>query len=87
MDEVEGQYMGLLGFQPSGWAKVRGYLDSIPSGAVDKLDVTSLLRKLIEHGVKIRAVPCEGSWGEVDSASDLALYNALVGRGEIGIAS
>ena len=76
IDEIQGQYMGLLKFTPKGWQMTTRYLDSLSDQQVDKLDMTSLLRELIENNIQIQTVPYKGSWGEVDSASDLALYES-----------
>ncbi|MCA3264827.1 MAG: phosphocholine cytidylyltransferase family protein [Azospirillum sp.] len=72
--EVEGQYMGLLKFAPEGWTAVAGLLAELAPARADKLDMTSMLRLLLARGVRIGAVAVPGPWGEVDSASDLALY-------------
>jgi len=74
LHEVQGQYMGLLRFTPAGWARVTAHLAAIGLEAAAKLDMTSLLRALIEGGAAVRAVPATGRWGEVDSASDVAFY-------------
>lgn len=74
LDEVQGQYMGLLRFTPVGWARFTGHLAAVGPEAAAKLDMTSMLRALIAGGTAVRGVPAEGAWGEVDSASDLAFY-------------
>lgn len=74
LDEIRGQYMGLLRFTPAGWHTVHCYLDKLDSAALDKLDMTTLLRGLVHIGTTIKAVPLRGRWGEIDSATDLALY-------------
>lgn len=84
--EIQGQYMGLLSFSPSGWSKVESFLAGFDPKAVDKLDMTSLLSGLIAQGVKVRAVAAEGAWGEVDSASDLAVYEAMIQSGDLVLA-
>jgi choline kinase len=81
--EIQGQYMGLLRFSPAGWAKVMAYLQGLTPEKRDKLDMTSLLMELIRHGIRIRGIPAEGLWGEVDSATDLALYETMVQNGEL----
>lgn len=74
VEEIEGQYMGLLKFTPHGWRQVRDFLTTIPAEERDALDMTGLLRRLLEWGVRIQAVPVEGRWCEVDSETDLELY-------------
>ena len=73
LDEVRGQYMGLLKFTPAGWASVTAYLGTLAPAAVDRLDMTSLLRALLAGGVRIDTVPVSDRWFEVDTARDLAV--------------
>jgi choline kinase len=72
--KIRGQYMGLLKFTPAGWTSVSRLLASLGDAERDRLDMTGLLRRLIGAGVTVRGVAVEGPWGEVDSESDLALY-------------
>ena len=75
IEEVQGQYMGLLRFTPKGWAEVVRVRSNLTSEQCDKMHMTGTLQKIIEAGrVAISAVPYEGEWGEVDSAEDLAAY-------------
>jgi len=76
LDEVEGQYMGLLKFTPAGWRCARRLLDAEPPEVLAHMDMTALLRRLLERGVPVRSVPVQGRWCEVDSAEDLRLYTA-----------
>lgn len=76
--EIEGQYMGLLKFTPGGWTQVRELLQRLGDDAVDRLDMTSLLRLLLQAGMPIAVSPVQGSWGEVDAADDLALYHRIM---------
>jgi hypothetical protein len=39
------------------------------------------LRRLLGQGFPIATVAAEGHWGEVDSASDLALYERMISDG------
>lgn len=83
IDEIKGQYIGLLRFTPAGWQQVRSFLDELPEGGRDKLDMTSLLRSLIARGNSLQAIAVEGPWGEVDTASDLALYERDIKEGRL----
>lgn len=78
IDEIRGQYMGLLKFTPCGWKSVEKYLSGLTSKELDFLDMTSLLRGLLKSGVLIKTVPIKGKWFEVDSENDLKLYNSLI---------
>lgn len=75
VDEVQGQYMGLLRFTPEGWAEVVRIRDELTSEQRDKMHMTGTLQKVITAGrVAIVAVPYTGDWGEVDCAEDLDAY-------------
>lgn len=77
MEDIEGQFMGLLKFTVAGWRTIRGHLDSLDPAVVDRLDMTGLLARLIAEGVEVRGVAVDGGWVEVDSESDLAYYEAM----------
>lgn len=82
--EIEGQYMGLLKFTPAGWNVAERLWQGLEPARRDKLDMTSLLRLLIEGGVvPVHGVSAPGPWGEADSAEDLALYERMIARGEL----
>lgn len=81
--DIAGQYMGLLRFTPAGWAVVRGYLDTLPPERVDRLDMTALLAALLAVGVRVDTVPVAGGWAEVDTPTDLALYEAMLAEGSL----
>jgi choline kinase len=81
VDEIEGQYMGLLRFTPAVWRRVEKYLDALAPRARDALDMTALLRALIATGEPVRAVPRIGPWGEIDHSSDVALYSTSADPG------
>lgn len=73
VDEVQGQYMGLLRFTPEGWNEVLSVRASLTAEECDKLHMTGTLQKVIEAGrMSIVAHPYQGEWGEIDTADDLA---------------
>jgi L-glutamine-phosphate cytidylyltransferase len=75
IEEVQGQYMGLLRFTPEGWGEVLRIRNALPSVECDKMHMTGTLQKIIDAGrVSIKAIPYEDAWGEVDSVEDLAAY-------------
>ncbi|MEQ8426919.1 MAG: phosphocholine cytidylyltransferase family protein [Gammaproteobacteria bacterium] len=75
VDEVQGQYMGLLRFTPNGWQVVSNILKAMPAKLIDTIDMTSLLQKVIAQGnAKIKGIPVNCSWGEIDTGKDLSLY-------------
>lgn len=76
IDEIQGQYMGLLRFTPSSWQKVEELRAGLEPAVCDKLDMTGMLQRLIAgYGTEIRALPYTGEWGEVDSEEDLEIYH------------
>jgi choline kinase len=77
--EIEGQYMGLLKITPKGWHQLRNYFDTLSPSTIDQLDMTSLLQKLLDTGISIKVEPIRGRWCEVDSPSDLAIYEKKLG--------
>lgn len=81
VDEIEGQYVGLLKFTPAAWQQV---VDVIPDRDTwDTLDMTSLLSRLIANGSNIGTEAILGDWGEVDSQADADVYEAMLAAGEI----
>lgn len=73
MEEVQGQYMGLLKFEPAAWMQVEAYLEALAPAEVDRLDMTGLLQRLIAAGLRVQGVPVAGRWYEIDTESDWAL--------------
>lgn len=78
LSEVHGQYMGLLRFTASGWGMIESYLRTLPKDALDRLDMTSLLSRLLDRNVPIATVPVRGRWCECDTESDLEAYESIL---------
>lgn len=85
IDEIEGQYMGLLKFSPSGWKQVKNVLNALSREECDRLDMTSLLGLLIKARALIHTAPIAERWFEVDSDKDIELYNSMAGNRTGGI--
>jgi L-glutamine-phosphate cytidylyltransferase len=83
IEEIEGQYMGLLRFTPQAWRAVEALLAAKDAKARDKMDMTSLLGALLESGFPISTLGISGSWGEIDSSDDLELYEKMIREGEL----
>ena len=76
LNEVQGQYMGLLRFTPQGWGEVERIRSTLSKDLCDKMHMTATLQKVIEaKQFSIAAVAYHGEWGEVDSSEDLASYS------------
>jgi L-glutamine-phosphate cytidylyltransferase len=75
LQEVEGQYMGLLRFTLGSWGEVLRIRAGLTPGKCDRMHMTDTLQRIIEAGhIAIEAISYELSWGEVDSAEDLLVY-------------
>jgi choline kinase len=75
VEEVQGQYMGLLRLTPEAWAEVMRIRAGLTKSECDKIHMTGTLQKVINAGqVPIHALQYEGDWGEIDSSDDLRLY-------------
>ena len=68
--------MGLLKFTPAGWQKVQAALPKLEK-PLAKTDMTALLAFLLTQGIKIKAIPYDDVWLEVDTPEDLALYESI----------
>lgn len=90
LDEIDGQYIGLTRFSASGKRAVLGLMakaetgDWAPRRPPALMHFTDLLAGLIEVGSKVRAAPIYGGWLEVDTASDLETYEAMLRDGAVG---
>lgn len=78
VQEIEGQYMGLLRFTPKGWSEIIRIRSNLLPDECDKMHMTGTLQRVIDEShVAISAFPYYGEWGEIDSESDLSSYNNL----------
>ena len=77
LNEIEGQYMGLLKFSPNGWKKIFNELQSnnLPK-PIEKIDMTSLLSHLLTKNFLIKTIPYDELFLEVDNQDDLKLYES-----------
>jgi choline kinase len=75
IQDIQGQYMGILRISPLGWRSMRSIQAAAPASIADKMQMTGLLQKCITQlGCIVRAIPYTNRWGEMDSAQDLKLY-------------
>ena len=77
MDEIEGQYMGLMKFSAKGVEKLKkvfkGSLKkkSIQGKHPENAYMTDLIQEIIDAGHVVQSVPVHGGWVEVDTVEDL----------------
>jgi L-glutamine-phosphate cytidylyltransferase len=84
IEDIEGQYMGLLKFTPPAWAAIEALLVNLDTPIRDRLDVTGLLRQLlIRKELSIGTFSTDGQWGEIDNPEDVVLYEKMVREGEL----
>ena len=77
ISDIEGQFMGLLRFTPTGWAQAVACLTTLSPTVRDQLGMTGLLRRLIVADVPVMGVPIDEPWCEVDTLSDLRRYQSV----------
>jgi L-glutamine-phosphate cytidylyltransferase len=84
IEDIEGQYMGLLKFTPTAWSAVQALLGGLDAPIRDRLDMTGLLRRLLAgKAVPITTFGTDGQWGEIDNPGDVELYQSMVRGGEL----
>lgn len=74
IDDIKGQYMGLLYYTPRAWDVFEKELLKTDSSSCD---MTSMLNRILGE-IKIHAVPIYDGWLEVDAVTDLQLFNKPV---------
>src|SRR5207244_354471 len=57
IEEIAGQYMGLLRIAPRAWREIEDLLGRLDRRARDRLDMTGLLRRLLEQRFPIATIP------------------------------
>jgi choline kinase len=84
IEEIEGQYMGLLKFTPPAWNAVEMLLGTLDTATRNRLDMTGLLRRLLAgKNLPISTFATDGQWGEIDNPEDVALYQTMIREGEL----
>jgi L-glutamine-phosphate cytidylyltransferase len=84
IEDIEGQYMGLLKFTPEAWRAVEALLATLEPAVRDRLDMTGLLRRLLDgKALPISTFGTDGQWGEIDNADDVSLYQQMLGEGAL----
>ena len=96
VDEIEGQYIGLMKFQNNGLkfmqefynkmkneAKLTGKNPLNPKIPFEKSYMTDFIMGLIRSGCKIKSVPINGGWLELDTFKDFTIYNKIYENGTL----
>lgn len=78
VEEIQGQYMGLLRITPESWEQISSVIAKFPRNIRDKMSMTRLLQNLIQYKkLPVIGVPYNGKWGEIDSQSDLEKFDTI----------
>lgn len=89
LDEIMGQYIGLMKFQGEGLEFLKNYYDTVKSKAkyginplnpnliFEKSFMTDLLMGLIKTGCNLKAILINGGWLELDTINDYKLYQKM----------
>lgn len=84
IEDIQGQYMGLLKLTPPAWNAIEALLSELDAAVRNRLDMTGLLRRVLkEQKLCINTLGTDGQWGEIDNAEDVALYRDMIARGEL----
>ena len=84
VDQVEGQYMGLLRFTPKGWAEVTRVRATLSAAERDRMHMTGTLQMLIEaKRIPVHAISYKGNWGEIDSGPIYRYMKMICNYGHI----
>jgi choline kinase len=75
IEEIQGQYMGLLKFSKGQVNEILNKIEDIP---LSTIDFTSFLGLLLSRYTKIKGVENFQEWGEIDSQGDLEQYREEV---------
>lgn len=81
LDDIQGQYIGLMKFQGAGIADLKNVHDDLVSGRltsrsgkpVKNIYMTDLLQAIIDAGLPVQSVPIHRCWLEIDSVPDYEL--------------
>jgi L-glutamine-phosphate cytidylyltransferase len=80
IDEIDGQYIGLIKFSKKIIPKIRAYYHSLDKNITydaknfDNMYMTTFLQLLINNVVPAKAIHINGGWLEIDSIEDLNNY-------------
>lgn len=76
VEEIQGQYMGLLRLTPESWGHIVNILAKLSKVSRDKIHMTGTLQNVIEYSnYPVTGVPYEDEWGEIDTYKDLMKFS------------
>ena len=95
IDEIEGQYIGLMKFQNAGLEKIKKFYEKTKSQSTNNSNplnplvsfqqsfMTDFLQGLINDGCKLKAVEIENGWLELDTINDHNKYTELYSKNKL----
>ena len=95
IDEIEGQYIGLMKFQNAGLEKIKKFYEKTKSQSTNNSNplnplvsfqqsfMTDFLQGLINDGCKLKAIEIENGWLELDTISDYDKYTELHSKNKL----
>tara|TARA_Y100000310_G_scaffold51473_1_gene47431 strand:- start:636 stop:1454 length:819 start_codon:yes stop_codon:yes gene_type:complete len=95
IDEIEGQYIGLMKFQNAGLEKIKKFYEKTKSQSINNSNplnplvsfqqsfMTDFLQGLINDGCKLKAIEIENGWLELDTISDYDKYTELHSKNKL----
>lgn len=78
VEEIQGQYMGLIKLSPKGFAMIKELVSMLDQASQDKLDMTALFCNLLGADTTINTVAIDDFWFEVDDQHDLAVCERIL---------
>lgn len=81
LEDIQGQYMGLLKLTVFGRMHIENILKNFSEKEIDHLDMTALLQRLLHQKVFIQTVPVVGAWCECDTQQDIMSYEGMLRKG------
>ena len=77
VEQVQGQYMGLLRITPESWKQIVCVLSKLSKKERNEISMTGILQKVIKRTkLSVVGVSYEGEWGEIDSQTDLQIFSS-----------
>ena len=95
IDEISGQYIGLIKFPKKSIQKILEFYDVMKEKSktgknplnsnvpFEQSYMTDFLQAMINSGFKIKPIPVKNGWLELDSINDYNLYKKLFDNGQI----
>ena len=95
IDEIEGQYIGLMKFQNTGLEKIKEFYEKTKSQSTNESNplnplvsfqqsfMTDFLQGLINDGCKLKSIEIENGWLELDTVSDYDKYTELYSKNKL----